>query len=124
MSSTTLKKPQIKRDLAERSVLGVFESWRSNVIFSRNKLRVEFAGIASVEPNATPTDFKYAPKYNEGEVETGDVYLYVLSPATATASILSLRYHYPIDTARKLTRYFQRPKTAPALVASNLQEEI
>ena len=124
MSSTTFKKPRIKRDLAERSILGVFESWGSKVIFARNKLRLEFPGIASLEPNTTPNNFKYEPKYDEGEIEPGDLHLFVLSPAKGTALILPIRYDDPIDTARRLNRCFQRPTPKPALVANNLQEEI
>lgn len=122
MSSTTLKKPRIKGNLAERSVLGRFESWGSRVISARNKLRLEFAEIASVEPNGKPSNFKYELKYDEGETETGDAYLYILSPAKSAASMLPICFDDPIDTARRLNRYFQRPTPKPTL--NNLQEEI
>jgi|CXWL01.1.fsa_nt_gi hypothetical protein len=85
---------------------------------------MKFAGIASVEPTGKPTNFKYELKLDEREIETGNVCLYILSPSKSTASILPICFNDPIDTARKLSRYFQRPKAAPTLVASNLQEEI
>src|SRR5437868_6883203 len=113
MSSTTSEEPRIKGNLAKRSMLGRFESWRSKVISARNKLRLEFAGVESVEPNGTPTNFKYELKYDEREIETGNVYLYVLSPVKATTSILPIPYDDPIDTARRLNRYFQRPTPKP-----------
>ena len=124
MSSTTFIKPRIKRNLAERSILGRFESWGSRVISARNKLRLEFAGLTSLEPNGKPTDFKYELKYDEGEIETGFVCLYILIPAKSAAEMFPICFDDPIDTARRLNRYFQRPNPRPALVTNNLQEEI
>lgn len=124
MSSKTLKTPQIKRDLAERSNLGRFESWGSKVISARNRFRLEFPRIASVEPNGEPANFKYELKYDEREITTGNVYLYILSPSKSTASILPICIGDPIGTAKRLTHYFQRPTHKPALVTNNLKEEI
>ena len=124
MSSKTFKKPRIKRELAERSILGVFESWGSKVIFGRSKLRLGFAGSASAEPKEKPANFKYELKYDEGEIERGGVNLYILSPSKSTASILAIRYDNPIDTARRLNRYFQRPTPKNPLVTNDFKEEI
>ena len=124
MPSTTFKKSLIKRDLAERSILRRFESWGSKVIFARNKLCLEFPGITSLKPKGKPANFKYELKYDESEIETGNAYLYILTPSKSTASILPICFDDPIDTARRLNRYFQRPTPKPALVTNNLQEEI
>jgi len=124
MSSTTFKKTRTIRSLAERSSSGIFETWGSRVISVRNKLRREFPGIKSVEPDRKVPKFTYELTSDEVEIEAGDAYLYILTPSKFTTSILPICFDGPIDTARKLTRYFQRPTPKPALVASNLQEEI
>ena len=121
MSSTTIKKPRIKGDSGDRSIFGVFESWGSKVISARNKLRLEFSGIASVEPDEEPFNTKYELKFDERKKEMGNVYLYILSPAKSTASILCIGLSDPIETARRLSRCFQRqtPKNPFALHQSN-----
>ena len=124
MSSTNFKKTRIKEDLGERSVRTVFESWGSKVISARNRLRLEFSGIASIEPDEEPFNIKYELKYYEREKETGDVNLYILSPTKSTATILPICFDNPIDTVRKLGRYFQRPAQKNTFVTKNLKEEI
>ena len=124
MSSKTSKKPRIKRDLADRHILGVFESWGTKVILARNKLRLEFAGSASAKANEKPVTFKYQLKYDEGEIESGDAYLYFLNPSKSTASILPICFNDPIETVKMLSRYFQRPAPKTNLVTNDLQEEI
>lgn len=124
MSSTNFKKTQIKEDLGERSVRGAFESWGSKVISARNRLRLEFSGIASVEPDEEPFDIAYKLKFDEREKETGDGYLYILNPARSTASILPICFNDPNDIVRKLGRYFQRPAPKNTFVTNNFKEEI
>lgn len=124
MSSTPFKKARIKKDLAEQSILGVFESWGLKVISARNKLRLEFSGFASAERNEEPFNLKYELKYDEREKETGDVCLYILRPTKSTASILPIRFNDPNDTVQKLTRHFQRPRPKNTFVTNNLKEEI
>ncbi len=123
MSSTPFKKARIKRDLAEQSILGVFESWGLKVISARNKLCLEFSGIASVEPNEEPFNIKYEIKFDEREKETGDVNLYILSPAKSSAAILPICFDDPIDTVRKLSR-FKRPTPKNTFVTNKIKEEI
>jgi hypothetical protein len=124
MSSTTFKKPTIKGDSAARAILGVFESWRSKIISARIKLSTEFAGIAAAEPNEKPVNFKYQLKFDEEEIESGDAFLYVLSPSKSATSIIPICFDDPIETVKKLSHHFQRPTPKTNLVTNNLQEEI
>lgn len=124
MSSTTFKKPTIKRDLADLPILGVFESWGSNVISARIKLSTEFAEIAPAELNDKPVNFEYQLKYDEEEIESGDAFLYVLSPSKSATLIIPICFDDPIETVKKLSHHFQRPTPKTNLVTNNLQEEI
>ena len=124
MSSTTFKKPTTKGDSAARALPGVVESWATKVILARNKLRLEFAGTVATKAHEEPVIFKYQLKYEEGEIESGDAYLYLLNPSKSTVSILPICLDDPMETVKKLRRYFKRPAPKTSLVTNDRQEEI
>ena len=78
----------------------------------------------AAKANEKPVIFKYQLRYEEGEIESGDAYLYLLNPSKSTVSILPICFDDPIETVKMLSRYFQRPAPKTNLVTNDLQEEI